>query len=140
MRTILLIAAVLAGVSSATGTDSWCTCSLMVNYENMIVMVYKFPEEDLSTCTDDDTCKLKCRNVIETQTNTIDLWGLDPHGHTVGSHICEFLYDTEKIPFVFNKIVHGYYQVCGGPWVYTDQDSEDMLCCDLGIHEHCTGK
>ncbi|XP_047500363.1 uncharacterized protein LOC125046593 [Penaeus chinensis] len=141
MKTLLLITAALAGFSSTADADgTWCDCSLMVNYETSIIMVYQFPEIDIANCDDDIDCERKCKDLISDNTNNIDLWALDEHGHTVGFHVCDFLYNNGHIPFIFNKIVHGYSRACGGPWRYTEQDSTDMLCCDMGVHDHCTGR
>ncbi|KRY98163.1 hypothetical protein T11_10141, partial [Trichinella zimbabwensis] len=99
-----------------------------------------FPEINIDDCTDVTDCRRKCEAKIDSDANGIDLWAPDGHGHSVGSHLCDFLYNNEHIPFIFNKIVHGYYRACGGPWRYTEQDSVDMLCCDMGVHDHCTGR
>ncbi|XP_027227456.2 uncharacterized protein [Penaeus vannamei] len=141
MKTALLLAAAVVALSCTADADgSWCDCSLMVNYETSIIMVYKFPEIDVGSCTDDLACSNECRKAINNDAPGIDLWAPDGHGHNLGDHVCDFLYNTEHIPFIFNKIVHGYFRTCGGPWRYTEQDSIDMLCCDLGVHDHCTGK
>lgn len=41
---------------------------------------------------------------------------------------------------IFFTQVHAYYEVCGGPWEYAGLDSQQMLCCSLGQHEHCISR
>ncbi|XP_027219191.2 uncharacterized protein [Penaeus vannamei] len=136
---VLLSLFSLVALSTALGQreDVWCRCALMVDSDPMLYMVYDLGEAFIEACSEHDRCKNRCYDKIRAATNEMDLWSHDDSGFTIGSNICQYLFSSYNVDQFNNKYVHGYYQVCGGPWEYTFQDSQQMLCCNMGIHEHC---
>merc|ERR1712212_860593 len=121
-------------------TEAWCRCSLFVSSENAEIMVYELPEVAIDSCEDHNQCKKRCTNEVNTMTNNMDLWSTFNGGdETVGQVICQNLNDN-FIFFIHNTKVHANYELCGGACEFTGQDSQQMLCCSGGQHEHCISK
>ncbi|XP_071533759.1 uncharacterized protein [Panulirus ornatus] len=139
MKYFLLAVAILAGAAYVrTEEPGWCRCAMFVSSRHSEIMVFQLPEVNVTDCNDHSGCQNRCTKEISEMTNNLDLWST-VDGETVGSYICKKLYSYFFF-FMHNSQVHGYYQLCGGPWEYTGLDSQQMLCCNLGEHVHCISK
>ncbi|XP_069987035.1 uncharacterized protein [Penaeus vannamei] len=135
MKVLLLAFALVASVSAQT--EPFCRCAAFVTYKNSEVMVYEAPKVIIDSCQDDaEQCKEACVTELNTLSNNGDLWLLQESGVTVGQTICSRLAD-HFVFWISNHRVYGYYEVCGGPWEYTEFASQQLLCCEGGKHEHC---
>ncbi|XP_027227470.2 uncharacterized protein [Penaeus vannamei] len=139
MKTFLLaVTALLAVGSVSSQTEAWCRCAMFVSSNSAEIMVYELPEVNITDCNSHNQCKNRCTNEFNVMTNNMDLWST-VDGETVGHYICQDLY-SNFIFFIHNSYVHAYYEMCGGPWEYTGLDSQQMLCCNVGQHEHCISR
>merc|ERR1712002_186911 len=139
MNSLLAAALVLFAATFANGqTEPWCRCALFVSSPFSEIMAYQLPELPIDTCDSRETCKKLCSDEIDTMTNGIDLWS-EVNGQTVGQYICEEL-NKHFFFIIHNSKIHGYFELCGGAFEFTGQDSQDMLCCFMGKHEHCIVK
>ncbi|XP_047483859.1 uncharacterized protein LOC125035470 [Penaeus chinensis] len=138
MKVLLLVFALVAAVSAQT--EPWCRCAAFVTYEHSEIMVYEAPEVTIDSCEDDaKQCKNSCAKELNTMSNNGDLWLELDSGITVGQYICTYLADHFFF-WMSNHKVYGYYEVCGGAWQFTGVESQQLLCCDAGKHEHCIVK
>ncbi|XP_027227469.2 uncharacterized protein [Penaeus vannamei] len=134
MKSFVLALAVLGFVYVSAQTEPWCRCALFVSTEHTEWMVYELPEVVITDCESHNQCKNRCTREFNEMTNNMDLWST-VNNATVGSYLCQ---NVEH--FIHNKYVHAYYEMCGGPWEYAGLDSQQMLCCYQGQHEHCVSK
>ncbi|XP_069987038.1 uncharacterized protein [Penaeus vannamei] len=138
MKVLLLVFALVAAVSAQT--EPWCRCAAFVTYEHSEIMVFEAPEVTIDSCVDDaKQCKRACATELNTLSNNGDLWFMQENGLTVGQDICSYL-AGHFFFWMRNHRVYGYYEVCGGAWEYAGVESQQMLCCDGGKHEHCIAK
>merc|ERR1719495_2669750 len=139
MKSLLLALAALAAVAYVSGqSEAWCRCALFISTSTSELMVTELPEVPISDCDSHNQCKGRCVGEFNNMTNNMDLWST-VDGETVGHHICQNLASNNAY-FINNKVVHAYYEMCGGPWEYSGLDSQQMLCCNIGQHEHCISK
>ncbi|XP_027227464.1 uncharacterized protein [Penaeus vannamei] len=139
MKTFLLaVTALLAVGFVSSQSEPWCRCAMFVSSSNAEIMVYELPQVNITDCNSHNQCKNRCTNEFNEMTNNMDLWST-VDGDTVGHYICQNLY-SNFIFFIHNSYVHAYYEMCGGPWEYTGLDSQQMLCCNVGQHEHCISR
>ncbi|XP_071533760.1 uncharacterized protein [Panulirus ornatus] len=136
MKYLLLALVTLALVGLSTQAEpGWCRCAAFVSSRHTELMVLELPEVNITDCQNHNQCRNRCTKEINEMTNDMDLWSL-VEGETVGQYFCQELY-SHFFFFIHNSYIHGYYEICGGPWEYTGIDSQQMLCCNLGQHEHC---
>ncbi|XP_042863733.1 uncharacterized protein LOC122248018 isoform X2 [Penaeus japonicus] len=139
MKNYLLALTALVAVASVSSEEAWCRCGLFVSSPNAEIMVYELPEVDVTSCDNHNQCKNRCIKEFNEMTNDMDLWSTVDGGDTIGQYICQNLYHNFLI-FIHNSYVHAYYEMCGGPWEYAGLDSQQMLCCNVGQHEHCISR
>ncbi|XP_068234036.1 uncharacterized protein [Palaemon carinicauda] len=136
MKVALLLLATIAAASAQL--EPWCRCAAFVTYEYMEMMVYEAPEVIIDSCEADGAkqCKNRCIKELNEISYDGDLWAMTEKGITVGQHVCTHL-SRFFITFFHNHVIYGYYEVCGGAWQYAGVQSQQMLCCNGGEHEHC---
>ncbi|XP_042223222.1 uncharacterized protein LOC121867371 [Homarus americanus] len=110
----------------------------LVSSRDTEMMVLELPAVNITDCQSHNQCQNRCTKEISDMTNNMDLWST-MGDDTVGQDFCTELY-SHFFFFVHNSYVHGYYEMCGGPWEYTGLDSQQMLCCDMGQQAHCVSK
>ncbi|XP_063585872.1 uncharacterized protein LOC134763240 [Penaeus indicus] len=135
---LLALTALVAVGSVSSQSEPWCRCALFVSSNSAEIMVYELPEVTITDCESHSQCKNRCTKEFNEMTNEMDLWST-VNGETVGQFICQNLYGN-FVMFIHNSYVHAYYEMCGGPWEYAGLDSQQMLCCSLGQHEHCVSR
>ncbi|KAK7073994.1 hypothetical protein SK128_009675 [Halocaridina rubra] len=136
MKYIQLALAALSVIAYVrTQEPGTCRCALFVSSRNAEIMVYELPPVNINDCESHNQCQNRCIKEIGEDTNDLDLWSMMGND-TVGQAFCTELY-SHFFYFIHNSYIHGYYEMCGGPWEYTGQDSQQPLCCDLGQQEHC---
>ncbi|XP_063876584.1 uncharacterized protein LOC135109254 [Scylla paramamosain] len=129
---------VLFALSSAQTDVGWCRCGSFVSSRHMEIMVLELPEITINDCDSHNQCKNACSKEINTMTNNMDLWST-VDGETVGQYFCNELFQHGFF-WIHNSYIHGYYEVCGGPWEYTGIDSQQQLCCTNHEHIHCVSR
>merc|ERR1719244_1096288 len=134
MKSLLVVLATLAAVAYVSGqTEPCCRCALFVSNYGSENMVSELPQVNITDCDSHNQCRGRCVGEFNDMTNEMDLWST-VDGETVGQGLCKYLSDR-NFYFIFNKRVHAYYEMCGGPWEYAGLDSQQLLCCNLGQHE-----
>ncbi|KAK7072596.1 hypothetical protein SK128_003032 [Halocaridina rubra] len=118
-----------------TQESAYCRCALFVSSRHTEIMVYELAPVNIDTCESHNQCQNRCATEISQDTNDLDLWSMWGND-TVGQAFCTELY-SHFFFYIHNSYIHGYYEMCGGPWEYTGQDSQQPLCCDMGQQEHC---
>ncbi|XP_068234032.1 uncharacterized protein [Palaemon carinicauda] len=126
----------LVAAARAQQNEAWCRCAAFITGDDDETMVYEYPEIPIDSCEEHNKCKNKCITEFNEYTTYGDMWAMTPEGITVGQTICNTLTGLDKT-YVHNHYVYCYYEVCGGPWEYTDQSSTGMLCCYEGEQVPC---
>ncbi|XP_064104313.1 uncharacterized protein LOC135214174 [Macrobrachium nipponense] len=109
-----------------------CRCAVFVSSPHNEYMVYQLDPVTIDSCESHSQCKNRC---VKEDTTNLDLWAMMGED-TVGQAFCHELY-SHHIHWIHNSYVHGYYEMCGGPWEYTGMDSQQQLCCSRGQQKHC---
>ncbi|XP_076056409.1 uncharacterized protein LOC143034352 [Oratosquilla oratoria] len=124
---VLLFAAGAQGFSN-------CRCGLFTNKSFGESMLYEMPGIDVGSCESHFQCKTLCENEFNQLTNDGDLYTIMNDGITsIGQFLCqEYGRDLD------NQYVYNYYELCSGPWEYTEQRSQQPLCCRNGEEYACT--
>ncbi|KAK4317354.1 hypothetical protein Pmani_011562 [Petrolisthes manimaculis] len=140
MKTTFVLVACLAALAfvRGEGEPSYCRCANFVSSRHSEIMVLELPSVDVADCNAHNQCKNRCTTEIGEMTNDMDLWSTVDDVN-VGQYFCTQLYDNFFF-WIHNSYIHGYYELCGGPWEYTGQDSQQMLCCSGGTQQHCVTK
>ncbi|XP_050738994.1 uncharacterized protein LOC127009701 [Eriocheir sinensis] len=140
MKISLALVSIVAAfaLSNAQSEGGWCRCAAFVSSRTMEIMVLELPEVPITDCMSHNQCKNRCVDEINTMTNEMDLWST-VNETTVGQVFCEELF-SHGLFWIHNSYIHGYYEVCGGPWEYTGIDSQQMLCCTSSQQIHCVTK
>ncbi|XP_068209529.1 uncharacterized protein [Palaemon carinicauda] len=112
-----------------------CRCALFVSSTHNEYMVYLLDPVPIDSCESHDQCKNRCVKEVNEDTSNLDLWAM-MGDDTVGQAFCHEL-SLHLFLWIHNSYIHGYYQVCGGPWEYTGIDSQQPLCCSMGQQKHC---
>ncbi|XP_068234033.1 uncharacterized protein [Palaemon carinicauda] len=138
MKTILVLFALVAAVVAQK--EPWCRCGIFINFSDHQELVYTLENIIIDDCVASaETCKTSCAAEINEFTNDGDLWSLASSGETVGQEICTKMAAAEHHShhYIHNRNVYGYFGLCAGPWEYADVKSQQMLCCEDGVHAHC---
>ncbi|KAK7066287.1 hypothetical protein SK128_016917 [Halocaridina rubra] len=137
MKFFLLTLVSLSGLVyiRSQGEPATCRCALFVSSRSAEIMVYELNNVLIGDCNSHDQCMSRCTSELNQITNNLDLWSMMGND-TVGQAFCQELY-SHFFFYIHNSYVHGYYEICGGPWEYTGIDSQQPLCCDMGQQEHC---
>merc|ERR1712098_213217 len=112
-----------------------CRCALFVSSRHTEIMVHELEAVPIDNCESHNQCMDRCTTELNEDTNNMDLWSMMGND-TVGQSFCTELYHHFFF-WIHNSNIHGYYEMCGGPWEYTGLDSQQPLCCDMGQQEHC---
>ncbi|CAL4113365.1 unnamed protein product [Meganyctiphanes norvegica] len=116
----MLLLAAAAGWAEGAAS---CRCGAFITTEEGDILIYALPTTDVETCDDVNECSRAC---VEEVGDGGDLFGISSDGErTNGQVLCD-----ELAKPIENQYIYGYYEICGGPWEYTDVHSGDMLCCD----------
>ncbi|CAL4166409.1 unnamed protein product [Meganyctiphanes norvegica] len=132
MRNISAISLLLlatAGWASGTGV---CNCGAFMTTDIGDILIVELPALEAKNCDDHKGCSRAC---VEEVGSGGDLFAMAADGtdRTNGQALCD-----EMGKPIDNKLIYGYYELCGGPWEYTGVSSEQALCCDdNGQHQYC---
>merc|ERR1711915_694675 len=142
ITTAMKIALLLLGLAAAVSVqgEAWCRCGLFITMPDEQEMVYAINDIVIQSCYDvAEMCKTGCASQLNALTNNGDLWYVTASNETVGQIICTALATAEhhQHHYIHNHYAYGYHGVCAGPWEYSDFKSQQMLCCDDGVHAHC---
>ncbi|XP_076056395.1 uncharacterized protein LOC143034343 isoform X2 [Oratosquilla oratoria] len=105
---------------------SKCRCGLFTNQSFGEFMLYEMPGIDVGSCDAHFQCKTLCEKEFRELTNNGDIYTVMEDGiTTIGQFLCQELYEGK----IDNEYVYNYYELCSGPWEFTEQQSQETLCC-----------
>ncbi|CAL4128111.1 unnamed protein product [Meganyctiphanes norvegica] len=129
MRNFISISLLLL-VAAGWAEGATCNCGAFLTTEFGDILIVSLPTTDVDSCDNPQKCIKNCQNELEGG----DLFAISSDGErTNGQVAC----DAWQKP-IHNQYIYGYYELCGGPWEYTGEHSQQMLCCDdNGQHQYC---
>merc|ERR1712002_116334 len=113
-----------------------CRCGFFVTFFTTEIEIHRLPAINLASCDEVDECVVACRAEADKLSGHGDLHYELSNGYSVGQELCIGAL-TFFMPQV-NDIVHGYANVCHGPWMYTGFSCKQKLCCHFGRHYECS--
>merc|ERR1712002_598102 len=137
MKTILVLLS-LASMAMGQAMPE-CRCGFFVTLFTWEIEIHCLPAINLASCDDVDGCVLACKTEADKLTNHGDMYFELSNGYNVGQELCLGSL-THFAPDMWHEYVHGYANVCHGPWLYTQFTLKEELCCYMGRFFTCPTK
>merc|ERR1712198_555331 len=130
----LVVLLSLAALTWAQDYRKECQCGAFVTVPQGEYLVHGLEPINIGSCDEATKCAAHCALEWRNVSDNGDLDHVMDNGDTVGKEACRAM-NEHGHPNLGPHYVFAYYNVCGGPWVFDGEVSQQELCCREGVYQ-----